>query len=220
MIVEHLEVLVEEPSMDAVLRALLPKILGPISFEIFSHSCKDDLLRRLPQRLRGYAPWLPENWMILVVVDQDDDDCRDLKAKLDEMARQAGLVPRSDAHGGRYAVINRIAIEELEAWYFGDWAAVCGAFPKVPSSAHNQARYRDPDAIRGGTWEAFERVLKHAGYFKGGLRKLEAARAIAPLMDPARNTSRSFQALRQALEDLKNPQRLQVREAAGTRYGR
>ena len=34
MTIEHVEVLVEEPSMDAVLRELLPKILGPIGFEI------------------------------------------------------------------------------------------------------------------------------------------------------------------------------------------
>ncbi len=33
----------------------------------------------------------------------------------------------------------------------------------------------DPDAIPGGTWEAFERVLQRSGYFQTGLRKLEAA---------------------------------------------
>jgi hypothetical protein len=67
---------------------------------------------------------------------------------------------------------------------------------------YHGARYRDPDAIAGGTWEAFERVLRQSGYFRGGLRKVEAARTIAPHIDPARNTSRSFQVLRDALVEL------------------
>ena len=38
-----------------------------------------------------------------------------------------------------------------------------------------------------------------AGYFSGGLRKIEAAEQIAPHMDPSRNTSHSFQVFRDAL---------------------
>ena len=56
----------------------------------------------------------------------------------------------------------------------------------------NQSRYSNPDAIRGGTWETFERILKRHGYFKTGLRKIEAARAIAAHIDPERNRSPSF----------------------------
>lgn len=220
MTIEHVEVLVEEPSMDAVLRELLPKILGPIGFEIYPYQCKDDLLAKLPERLNGYASWLPDHFAILVVVDRDDDDCRDLKAKLDQIARDAGLVPRSDARGGRFAVINRIAIEELEAWCFGDWQAVRKAYPGVSEHIPNKKPYRDPDGIRGGTWEAFERVLQKAGYFKGGLRKIEAAREIAQHMSPARNTSPSFQALCRALDDLKAARPLQVREAASLTYAK
>jgi hypothetical protein len=71
----------------------------------------------------------------------------------------------------------------------------------VPRTIPARAGYRDPDAVSGGTWEAFERILKRAGYFRDGLAKIEAARAIAPKMDPARNSSRSFQALRNVLEE-------------------
>jgi predicted methyltransferase MtxX (methanogen marker protein 4) len=59
MSVEHVEVMVEEPSMEAALRVLLPKILGNLSFQCYSHLCKDDLLKQLPQRLRGYASGSP-----------------------------------------------------------------------------------------------------------------------------------------------------------------
>jgi hypothetical protein len=99
-------------------------------------------------------------------------------------------------------VVNRIAIEELEAWYFGDWRAVRAAYPKVPRNAPQQASFRHPDDIAGGTWEAFERVLQGAGYFGQGLRKVEAARTIAPHLVPRRNTSPSFRALRDALQEM------------------
>jgi len=99
----------------------------------------------------------------------------------------------------RFQVVNRVVVEELEAWFFGDWDAVRTAYPRMPEAIPRQARYRDPDAITGGTWEAIERIFKRAGYFKGGLRKLELAHEIATHMDPARNTSGSFQAFRNAV---------------------
>ena len=92
-----------------------------------------------------------------------------------------------------------MAIEELEAWYFGDWSAVRRAYPRVSAKVPRQAKYRFPDAIKGGTWEAFERILKRAGYFRTGLRKIEAARAVAEHMDPERNSSPSFCSLKSAL---------------------
>jgi hypothetical protein len=101
--------------------------------------------------------------------------------------------------------VDRIAIEELEAWYFGDWQAVRQAYPKAPASTPAVAAYREPDSIRGGTWEAFERVMQRAGYFAGGLRKIEAARTIAPYMDPARSRSPSFRAFCDVLTEMVAP---------------
>jgi hypothetical protein len=200
--VEHLEVMVEEPSMEAALERILPKIVGDLSFAIHPHQCKEELLQRLPERLRGYSSWLPPTWRIVVVVDRDDDDCRQLKVRIEKMAASVGLGPQAHGNAQSGAVIHRIAIEELEAWYFGDWEAVQAAYPRVSQAIPTQARYRNPDAISGGTWEALERVLQGAGYFKGGLRKIEAARTIADRMVPERNRSRSFQALRTALLNL------------------
>jgi len=199
--VEHVEILVEEPSMEAALRVLLPRMIGSLSFEVYPHQCKEDLLQRLPERLRGYATWIPPSWRLVVLVDRDDDDCTRLKARLERMAADAGLATRS-ASRRSYVVANRLAIEELEAWYFGDWAAVRAAYPRAPETIPARARYRAPDAIAGGTWEAFERVLQAAGYFAGGLRKIEAARAVAEHMDPSRNRSPSFAALRDALSEM------------------
>lgn len=199
MTVSHVEVLVEEPSAEAALRLLLPKMLGAATFQVHAHTCKDALLKRLPQLLQGYARWLPDNYRIVVVVDRDDDDCIKLKQRLESMAAEAGLATKSKPKRNRFAVVNRLVIEELEAWYFGDWVAVQRAYPKVNRDIPSQAKYRAPDEIKGGTWEAFERIMKASGYFKTGLRKLEVARAVAEHMDPSRNASPSFCALRDAL---------------------
>ena len=201
MSVEYVEFLVEELSMEVFLRGLLPRLLGDVPFEIHPFQCKDELLARLPERLQGYAAWRPEGHRIIVVVDRDDDDCRELKRRLEQAAQEAKLVTRSRSRD-RFDIINRIAVEELEAWYFGDWEAVCAAYPRVSPAAVRKAPFRDPDGIAGGTWEAFERELQKAGYFKAGLRKLEVARSIIPHLDPARNTSRSFQVLREAILEL------------------
>lgn len=108
MAVSHVEVLVEEPSMEAALRVLLPRVLGELSFEVYSHQCKDDLLRCLPDRLRGYAAWLPDDYRIVVVVDRDDDDCLALKQRLEQMASDAQLRSRSNAGDRPYQVVNRL----------------------------------------------------------------------------------------------------------------
>ncbi|MEO8409281.1 MAG: DUF4276 family protein [Propionivibrio sp.] len=197
---EHLEILVEEPSMEAFLRVLLPKVLPEgATFEIYPYQCKDDLLAKLPSRFMGYSSWLPNSWRIIVVVDRDDDDCEALKERMESMAIDAHLRTRTVAVAADWQVANRIAIEELEAWYFGDWQAVEDAYPRVPHTIPRQQQYREPDGVLGGTWEAFERVLQRAGYFRNGLRKTEAARMIAKHTNPARNSSGSFQVFRDAV---------------------
>ncbi len=157
----NLEVLVEERSAEQAFRVLLPRIVPDIDFEMRVFRGKTDLLKKLPDRLKGYAGWI----------------------------RQGD-------------VVNRIAVEELEAWFFGDIPALCGAYPRIPASLGGQAKYRDPDAIRGGTWEALERVLQARGYHPGGLAKTVAATEIAQHMDVDANRSRSFQAFRDGVRRL------------------
>lgn len=201
MAVTHVEVLVEEASMEAALRLLLPRVLTATTFEIYPYQCKSDLLSKLPDRLGGYAKWLPLDWRVLVAVDLDSADCQELKNLLEAAAQRAGLITRTRDRD-RYQVVNRVVIEELEAWYFGDWDAVRRAYPRVAEGIPRKARYRNPDAIVGGTWEAFEQILQRSGYFRGGLRKIEAARAIAAHWTPAANSSRSFQMFYHALTEM------------------
>jgi hypothetical protein len=195
-----LEILVEEPSAEAFLRGLLPRVIeSEATFELYAHNGKDDLLNNLPTRLAGYSRWLPQSWRIIVLLDCDDDDCDALKLKMERIAIGAGLLSRTAAHELPWQIVNRIAIHELEAWYFGDWKSVKKVYPRVASKIPRKEAYRDPDRILGGTWEAFERVLQSAGYYKGGLRKIEAARAIGLCANPLENKSNSFLTFRDAV---------------------
>lgn len=200
----HIEFLVEEYSAEVLLKNLLPQMLPKeTSFAIHPFSGKHDLLSQLPNRLPGYRKWLPEDWCIVVLIDEDREDCLVLKAKMEETAIQSGFVTKSSAQGrGRFEVINRLAVEELEAWFFGDTEAIAKAYPRVPASIGNKAQYRNPDAIIGGTWEALEHILKKAGYYSSGMPKVETARNISKYMVPGRNRSKSFQEFREALQEL------------------
>ncbi|UBF24172.1 DUF4276 family protein [Kovacikia minuta CCNUW1] len=161
----HIEFLVEDLSTQEACTLLLPTLLpSGTEYEIRSFRGKQDLLSKLPDRLRAYRGWLPQDWRIVVLVDCDNENCQDLKSKLEERSRQAGFITKTACSQGReFQVLNRIMIEELEAWFFGDVEAICQAYTGISSSLAQKVRYRDPDAIQGGTWEALPRELQRAG---------------------------------------------------------
>ena len=187
--------------MEAFLTACLPKMLPEgVTFGIYVYQGKYSLLRKIGNRLNGYSIWLPPEYRIILIVDRDNDDCEELKARLEHICEDSGL--RSRVAGNlEWQVVTRLAIEELEAWYFGDWQAVRAAYPRVSPHVPNRSGYRDPDAITGGTWEAFERILQRCGYYKSGLAKRQAATDIGEQIDPTRNRSHSFAVFRDALAE-------------------
>lgn len=177
--------------MEAFLKAWLPRFPVP-SFQIITFQGKSDLLGKIESQMRALATWIPADWRIVVIVDRDDDDCKALKTRLEAICANVGVATRRAAPG-HWVGATCIAIEELEAWYFGNWPAVVAAYPRVPANIPNRAAFRQPDAIAEGTWEAFERVMQRAGYFKGGLQKTKAARDIGAHVDGAvPGTSASF----------------------------
>jgi hypothetical protein len=190
----RVEVFLEELSAEAALRNLLPGLLGSAwtcRFHVFDG--KHDLLEELPSRLRGLARRLPPTSRILVLVDEDREDCVAIKSALEDAAEQAGLSTKSGVGEGPFQVVNRVAVEELEAWFLGDTQALLAAYPEVPPDLGSRRPYGDPDAVTGGTSEALERVLQRAGYYAAGMPKIEVARNISSHMDPLRNSSHSFQ---------------------------
>ena len=153
---------------------------------------KYDLLKQLPSLLTAYRESMQDNRRIMVLIDNDQQDCMELKMTLEKIAHEAGFVTKSNADSeGDFQVVNRLAIEELEAWFFGDPKAVRKAFPRVSKTFERQAKYRNPDAIVGGTHEALGCLLKR--HYRKELTKTVVAQKIASHMEPDRNKSRSFQ---------------------------
>lgn len=197
---ERLLFFVEERSMSDFLDGLLSRVLpDDVNYQVITFQGKQDLLKKLENRLRGLVSYTPPVGRIFVLVDRDSRDCHQLKSRLENVAKKVGFVTRTVAGGPSWRFVNRIVIEELEAWYFGDWDAVRAAYPGVSSNVPRQSRYRDPDAIQGGTSEALERLLRKE--FSGGLRKSELARNISRHIDPQRSNSRSFQVFCEALKE-------------------
>lgn len=214
-IIMHLEFLIEDSSGKRALEAIIPAILGPHgvphtwrikAYKGLGHLPKDlksghdaakrILLDRLPSVLRGYGQTQGIDGVV-VVVDVDRRDCRAFLAEL-----KATLTPVRPT----LPVVFRLAIEEIEAWYFGDRTALLGAYPRAKQAV--LARYVQ-DAICD-TWETLADAI-HPGGHKAiarggspaeGAAKHEWAGRIAPLMHPVRNTSPSFRKFREALMDL------------------
>lgn len=195
----HVLFFVEEQSAEAALKNLLPKLLPEATFQLFSFQGKQHLLHGLPIRLRSYA-WLTEDYRIVVLVDKDHQDCKQLKDQMEEAARSAGLISKSRAGNNRFQILNRIAVEELEAWFLSDVEALRLAYPRLPESLAEQQRFRDPDKVTGGTWETLLNLLRAHGYSDDS--KIGVARKISSHMDPARNRSHSFQIFCQGLRTL------------------
>ena len=198
---------VEEPSMRETIETLLPRLVqrSDVEHRVIDHGSKHALLDAVPNRLRGYANWPEPALRVLILVDRDDDECVALKLRLEQAAVSAGLSTKTNSDtGGQFTVVNRVVIEELESWFLGDVPAIVAAYPGVSPTLGATAKFRNPDAVAGGTWEALFRVLKQAGYYTGLERmpKMEVARRIAPLMNASHNRSASFEAFRTGLAAL------------------
>lgn len=200
----QIEFLVEEPSAAEALRHVLPKLVrGRAQCKLINLGSKHKLLKVLPQRLAAYRERIlrGEPLRLVVLVDRDADDCAQLKGRLEEMAKAAGLATkaRPDVQG-QFFVVNRIAIEELESWFIGDPKALRQAFGSLPAIDAGRGIFRNPD--NGGSWEALHRFLKQHGIYKSSYPKIDAARRIAPNLDLQANRSRSFQSFVQGVEAL------------------
>jgi hypothetical protein len=177
---KHLVFLLEEPSAQDALQAWVPAWLpGDVQVHYQVFQGKQDLERKMVMRMRG---WLLPNTRFIVMRDQDSGDCKEVKA---------GLVKRC-TEAGRPDAIVRVACRELEAFFLGDWVAVAQAYERPAlGKLAAKATYRNPDGLGSPSKE----LARHLP----GYQKRDGARRIAPLVDPERNKSASFHALRSAV---------------------
>jgi hypothetical protein len=144
--------------------------------------------------MKAYAKMEQEDLRIVILVDRDDDDCQVLKQQL---CNASSVVISQKGN----IVLHRIAVEELEAWFFGDVPAIRAEYQRIPASLSQKSGFRNPDAIKGGTWEQLDKILKDYGY-QTGLQKSDFAQRVAPHMNINQNQSRSFQVFRDGLKNM------------------
>lgn len=213
----HFEILVEDSSGKAALENLVPKIVGtehtfrihaykgigriPKGLKPSSDPSKRILLDRLPQLIRGYGQTFagyPANTAILIVVCDLDQHCLSV-FRQELLTLVNACIPRPETHF-------YIAIEEGEAWYLGDIAAVKKAYPTAKDAVlHSYSN----DSICG-TWEMLAdalfsggaKKLSKAGWQTIGKEKAIWAERISPQMDVDNNLSPSFCYFRNKLRRL------------------
>jgi hypothetical protein len=158
----RLHILVEGPSEEALLKTWFPRFLPQHTFRIIRHEGKGKLSARpsdrpiprhtglldlLPATLRAYGRSLdPATDRVLVLLDLDRDSCLDLKQRLTLTLEACNPKP---------TVLFRFAIEETEAFYLGDQAAIRRAFP---DARLKRMQHYIQDSICG-TWEVFQQVI-------------------------------------------------------------
>lgn len=212
----HFEILVEGQVELTALSILMKDIVGeygnPHTWKIHKHRgigrIPDDpsvdpnkhdqtLLHNLPARLRAYGREDRSDFVVVVLVDLDDrSDCITFKNDLASLLSYCDAEPRT---------LFRIAIEELEAWFLGDQAAIRSAYPRA-KQAVLESYEQDSQC---GTWEKLADVVHPGGssalrkHGKRSVRILEQkwvwAKEICPAMNVDDNQSPSFQQFRDGL---------------------
>lgn len=201
----HFEFLVEDSSGKALLRHLVPKAIGPLggphTWRLIdyrgvgripsnllgkSDPQKRILLQRLPKLLQGYGKTSGID-AVVIVLDADRRDCKEFLRELNALAASCKSSPKP---------LFRLAIEEIEAWYFGDRKALLKAYPKAKKLVLDGYVQ---DGICG-TWETLADAVYPGGSLKlnktgwpaPGRMKHEWANKIGPFMELDRNKSPSL----------------------------
>ncbi|MCL2202559.1 MAG: DUF4276 family protein [Defluviitaleaceae bacterium] len=209
----HFEFLVEDASGKKAMEVLAPKLLGDTdTFRIFPYkgnghlpkglkpktdARKRILLDQLPKLINGYGR-TPDCGVIVIICDLDSRDYMAFMAQLESLLNSCTKKPKD--------TLFCLAVEEFEAWYLGDLAAIRKAYPNAKEYILN--RYEN-DSICG-TWELLADAIYKGGRIelskKGqvGVEKYAWAEKISPFMDVSKNASPSFNEMRKQLHSLKS----------------
>lgn len=212
----NFEILVEGTSDKTALWPLMSKILGdrgaPQTWCIRKHQGKGKisdnpalppdpknktLLHNLCSKLRAYGNEQRDDLVVIVVIDLDDyGDCKKLKEELLALLKYCPNRPKC---------LFRIAIEEIEAWYFGDRNAILQAYPKAKKSILDN--YVQDSVCN--TWEKLADAIYSGGSqaltdkgrrnYRVLQQKNEWANEISQNIDVENNVSPSFQYFRDGI---------------------
>ena len=163
----------EEPSAEAMLQGLLPRILpATVTPRFIVFEGKQDLEKQLVRKLRNYR--VP-GARFIIMRDKDAGDCYQVKKVIVQKCIEAG----------RPDTIVRIACHELESWYLGDLAAVELGLGK-PRLLHFQDNpmFLHPDDYPSPSQTLIKLVPEY--------QKVGGSRAIGPHLDINNTRSTSF----------------------------
>jgi len=208
----HFEFLIEDQSGAKAMEILLPKLFRdkstykihfykgngyvPKGLRPKTAAKKRILLDQLPRILRGYGT-VPNLGYIIIICDLDDKNERQFLSELNGVLNACNPKPNT---------CFCLAIEEFEAWYLGDMAAVRKAYPKAKDAILN--RYKNDEIC--GTWELLadavckggSKVLNKEGWQAIGKQKSVWAKEISPYMNIDSNLSPSFNNMRLQLQNV------------------
>jgi hypothetical protein len=214
----HFDILVEDISGKTALEIIVPKIISaehtfiihpykgigriPTDLKSASDPKKRILLDQLPRLVQGYgqtfSQYPPDCPAVLIVICDLDNRCLStFRRELLDIVNKCNLPPKTQFC---------IAIEEGEAWYLGDFAAIKKAYPKAKQKVLDS--YTN-DSICG-TWEKLADAVYSGGSkelsklrWQGvGKEKSNWAKKIPPHMDVDNNLSPSFGYFRDKLRGL------------------
>jgi hypothetical protein len=209
----HFRFHIEDQSGGKAMDILIPKLLGEeATYNIYPYkgigrlpkgmrpntdASKRLLLDQLPRLLSGYGK-NPSCGIIVFIFDLDDNDKRELEAKLYNILTSCDPKPTA---------LFCFAIEEFEAWYLGDINAVQQAYPKVKmnvlSSYVNDSICGTWELLADATCEGGHNALLKRGRQAVGEQKSIWAKTISPHMNVDDNASPSFKDMRDQLFRIK-----------------
>jgi len=184
-------ILTEELSIKNVFDIVLPQILPQdVVCRVLVHQGKNDLEKVLAERIASLSRI--DGAKILITMDQDNNDCKQLKQKLVNLINEKCVCD--------YKI--RIVCKELESWLLGDLSAIEKAFPRFKKEACiEKAQMKDVDKIKEKPTEFLLRIIPDFKDRKK-LPKLEISKKIAPFLDIANNSSISFNHTINAIKQL------------------
>lgn len=214
----HIELLVEDLSGKKALDFLVPKIIGKqVPFRVHSYkglgaipkNMKDAvnprkriLLTNLPKLLKGYGRTFKgypksQRAAVVLVCDLDSKDRKEFLEELNAIL---------DACHPKPATRFCIAIEEGEAWFLGDLAALKSAYPRakdeVLDSYVNDSICGTWEKLADAVYQGGAKALAVRGWQVVGAEKTRWAEEISPHMNVESSKSPSFCFFRDSLRSL------------------
>ena len=175
--------LLEERSAEVMLRNVLPRFLPEdVNLVFITFEGKSDLENNVENKIRGWSR--PDSYFV-VMRDQDNADCKDVKARLIQKC----------SNTGKSNILIRIACHELESFYLGDLHAVELAYGKRMPSQRSR-KFREPDTLSNAA-----DILKMITQYE--YQKIDGSRRISDfLILDGSNRSNSFNVLLSGIKKL------------------